>query len=276
MRPMFKPLILPVFGWLAFSSLPALAQQSASGGPVTDSGGWIITLRANAVSGPKYPGSSEQGFIAYPSGSIRRAGTTPRFSAPDDGIGFALYETGTFSMGPVVRYQSGRYSGSNAELRGIQDAKWAVEPGLFAQIWAVPDVLRARFEIRRGFHGHEGVVGSFGLDLVQHYGSWTFSAGPRLTVADAAYMRSYFGVTPQDATWNPRVKAYRPDGGVKGYGAAGAATYKINESWSTTVNAGYERLQGEAAKSPIVKSFGKRDQITIGASLSYSFAWKGF
>ena len=90
------------------------------------------------------------------------------------------------------------------------------------------------------------------------------------------YMRSYFGVTAQDAAWNRRVTAYNPNGGVKGYGAAAAASYKFNESWSTTVQAGYERLQGHAAKSPIVKSFGKRDQITLGASLSYSFSWKGF
>lgn len=278
LRPMLKTKSWPVLGLLLIPALPAMAQvaQQQPGGPITDSGGWIITLKANAVSGPKYPGSADQGFIAYPSGSIRRAGTTPGFSAPDDGLGFALYETAAFKIGPVLRYQAGRYSGGNAELRGIHDAKWAVEPGVFAEIWAVPEILRARFEIRRGFHGHEGVVGNFGLDLVQRYGAWTLSGGPRVWLADKEYMRSYFGVTAQDAAWNRRVTAYNPGGGVKGYGAAGGVSYKFNESWSTTVEARYERLQGEAAKSPIVKSFGKRDQITLGASLSYSFSWKGF
>ena len=275
LKLVLKSTLFPVVASVAIATLPAAAQQKA-GGPISDSGGWIITLKANAFTGPKYPGSSEQGFVAYPSGSIRRAGTTPAFSVPDDGLGFALYETSVFRLGPVVRYQSGRYSGQNAELRGIRDARWAVEPGVFAEIWAVPEVLRARFEIRRGFHGHEGVVGNFGVDLVQRFGSWTFSGGPRLSLADSTYMRSYFGVTPQDAAWNKRVTAYNPDGGIKGYGGAAAATYKFNDSWSTTLQAGYERLQGEAAKSPIVKSFGKRDQITVGASLSYSFNWKGF
>jgi MipA family protein len=273
---MNKACLVPFVGMFALCAAPVQAQQPATGGVISDSGGWVITLKANAVSGPKYPGSSEQGFIAFPSASIRRAGTTPGFSAVDDGIGFALYDTAGFKAGPVVRYQSGRYLEGNPELRGLRDAKWAVEPGAFAEIWPVPDVLRARFEIRRGFHGHEGVVGNIGMDLVQRFGAWTLSGGPRVSLGDKEYMRSYFGVTPQDAAWNPRVVAFKPSGGVKGIGASGQATYKFNESWSTTLQAGYERLQGDAAKSPIVKSFGKRDQLTLGASLSYSFSWKGF
>ncbi|MGL4728565.1 MAG: MipA/OmpV family protein, partial [Bosea sp. (in: a-proteobacteria)] len=215
---------------------------AAPGGPITDSGGWIVTLRANAVSGPKFPGSSDLGFIAYPTGSIRRVGSTQRFSAPDDGLNFALYENGFLRAGVVARYQAGRYTAADSRLAGIRDAKWAIEPGAFAEIWAIPDTVRARFEIRRGFHGHEGVVGNFGLDLVQRFGQWTFSAGPRVSFADADYMKSYFGVTAQDAAWNRRVTAYKPDGGIKGYGAAGAITYKFNDSWSLTTYASYERL----------------------------------
>ncbi len=273
----FLPFSAPLLAVLVASAAPLAAQnREVSGGPISDSGGWIVTVRGNAVASPKYPGSSDLGFIAYPSGSIRRAGSTPGYSAPDDGVGFALYETAAFKLGPVVRYQAGRYSGGNAELRGIHDLKWTVEPGVFAEIWAVPDVLRARFEIRRGFHGHEGIVGNFGLDLVQRFGAWTFSAGPRVSAGDSEYMNSTFGVTRQDAAWNPRVTPYKANGGIKGYGAAGAATYQFSESWSTTVHAGYERLVGDAAKSPIVTSLGSKDQIRFGAALSYSFGWKGF
>ncbi len=263
---------------LVAAPIGAMAQsgqrlQPATGGPITESGGWVVTLRANAVAGPKFPGASDLGFIAFPSGSIRRAGAPVRFSAPDDGLSFALYETDTFRAGVVARYQSGRYTGADTRLAGIRDAKWAIEPGAFAEIWAVPDTLRARFEIRRGFHGHEGVVGNFGLDLVQRYGQWTVSFGPRVSFADSEYMRAYYGVTQQDAAWNPRVAAYKPDGGVKGYGAAGAITYKFNESWSITAHASYERLAQPAARSPIVRQFGSRDQIGFGATLSYSFIW---
>jgi outer membrane scaffolding protein for murein synthesis (MipA/OmpV family) len=275
------PLACALVASAALAPVPAFAQsqsgtrlQPVTGTPVTDSGGWIVTLRANAIGGPKFPGASDMGFVAYPSGSIRRAGTPASFSVPDDGVSFALYDTGFIRAGVVARYQTGRYTADDRRLAGIRDAKWAIEPGAFVDIWAVPDTLRARFEIRRGFHGHEGVVGNFGLDLVQRMGQWTVSAGPRVYLADSEYMNSYFGVTGQDAAWNPRVKPYKPDGGLKGYGVAGAVTYQFSESWAVTGHARYERLAKQAADSPIVKSFGKRDQISFGATLSYSFLWR--
>lgn len=266
-------LILPV---ILASSAPALAQPPVAGDAISASGGWTITLKANAIAGPKYPGASDLGFLAYPSGSIRRAGTDAGFSAPDDGLGIALYETASFRLGPVVRYQPGRYDGSDSRLRGIRDARWAIEPGVFAELWPMPQTLRARFEIRRGFRGHEGAIATFGLDLVQHLGNWTFSAGPRAHVADSDYMRSYFGVTQRDAAWNPRVAPYRPGGGLRSVGAVAAVGYRLGENWSATVHAGYERLADRPGNSPIVKAFGSRNQVNFGATLSYSFAWKGF
>jgi MipA family protein len=257
---------------MMITTLPGFAQ--ATGGPITDTGGWTVTIKANAFASPTYPGSAHMGFMAFPSGSIRRAGTNAAWGAPDDSIGVALYDTGSFEIGPVIRYQAGRYSGQHKELRGLSDLRWSVEPGIYAQAWLVPDSLRARFELRRGFHGHEGVVGSFGLDAVQRYGAWTFSAGPRLQVADAEYMKSFYGVTQRDAAWNGRVAAYKPNAGVKSYGATAAASYKINDRWSTTVSAQWERLTGPAVDSPLIRNIGKRDQFTVGASVSYSFDWR--
>jgi MipA family protein len=246
----------------------------ATGGTITDTGGWTVTIKANAFASPTYPGSAHMGFMAFPSGSIRRAGANAAWGAPDDSLGAALYTTDTFEIGPVIRYQAGRYSGQAKELRGLTDLRWSVEPGIYAQAWLVPDSLRARFELRRGFHGHEGVVGSFGLDAVQRYGAWTFSAGPRMQVADAEYMKSFYGVTQRDAAWNGRVAAYKPNAGLKSYGATGAATYRLNDAWSTTVSAQWERLTGPAANSPLIRNIGKRDQITVGVGLSYSFSWR--
>lgn len=257
------------------SSCAAWAAEPPAAGIISQTGGWIVTLKANAVAGPKYPGASDMGFIAYPSGSIRRADAEPAFSTPDDGLSWALYDTAAFKAGAVLRYQPGRYDGANRELRGIRDARWAVEPGVFAEYWPVKDVLRTRFELRRGFHGHEGVVATLGADVVQKLGALTLSAGPRVNLADSDYMRSYFGVTPRDAAWNPRVTAYRPKGGLKSLGASTAATYQWSPNVATTAYATYERLAAEPGKSPLVKAFGSRNQITIGATLSYSFSWSG-
>jgi outer membrane protein len=36
----------------------------------------------------------------------------------------------------------------------------------------------------------------------------------------------------------------------------------------------YERLVGDAAKSPIVRDFGSRDQLSAGIGLNYTFTIK--
>lgn len=271
---MLRCILLFLCGLLSAS--PALAQKSppASGGPISDTGGWTITLKANAFAGPTFPGSAKTGFIAYPSGSIRRAGTAATWGAPDDSLSFALYSPNNFEFGVVGRYQGGRYTGSHKDLRGLKDVRWSIEPGVYVQTWIVPDSLRARFELKRGFLGHEGILGTLGIDAVQKYGNWTFSAGPRLNVADQSYMKSWFGISQQEAAWNGRLAAYRPSAGVKSYGATGAITYRWNSAWATSLSVQWERLTGPAGNSPIVRTIGKRDQITVGVTASYSFDWR--
>ena len=56
-------------------------------------------------------------------------------------------------------------------------------------------------------------------------------------------------------------------------GLLGSASYKWNDTWSTTGYAGYNRLVDQAAASPIPRRLGSLDQFTVGASVSYSFAY---
>ena len=175
------------------------------------------------------------------------------------------------------RYQAGRYRADDrGKLTGIHDAKWALEPGLFGELWAVADTVRLRGEIRYGVNGYHGVVGNLSADYVARVGKWTLSAGPRVAVAGKDYMDTYFGVTSADAAANSRVTAYAPDAGVKSVGLAAAATYKWNDQFSTTVRGGYDRLVGSAADSPIVRNIGSRDQFSVGATASYTFDISGF
>ncbi len=242
----------------------------------TAESGWIATVTGNVATSPKYPGSDEMGFMGYPSISFGRAGQARPFSTPDDGLSIGAALTPQIRAGLVGKFQGGRYDGDNRELTGIRDVDWAIEPGLFGEFWPVQDRIRTRIEIRRGFGGHEGFVGSIGADLVDRFGAWTVSAGPRVQLADSEYMNTYFGVTAADAAANGRVAQYKADGGLRSYGVAASATYRFNPSWATTVYAGYDRLADEAAKSPIVRSFGSPDQFRFGASMSYSFAVPNF
>jgi len=261
-------------------ALFGLASAAASAGEdddkrsVTDptpAKGWIITLGGSFEMGPKYDGANSAGPSFMPSISWRRAGEAAGFSAPDDGLDFALYDTDRFSVGVVGSYRAGRYSGSNIRLFGMRDVPWSIEAGGFAEYWVVPERLRTRIEVRQGFNGHHGVVADLSADWVERLGSFTFALGPRLSLGSASFMRRQFGVLPYEAALNGTVVPYRPGGGAKSVGLASSLEYAWSPSFSTTLFARYDRLVADAAKSPLVDTIGQRNQFSIGIGASYSF-----
>jgi MipA family protein len=238
-----------------------------------DDKGWLVTIKGNFLVSPNFPGSDKYSFSAYPSLSVRRTNDPSRFGAPDDGLSIGVYgHEPHWTVGFVGRYQQGRYVDDNAQLAGIKDARWALEPGIYGEYWLLKDQIRLRGEIRYGFYGYSGLVGRLGADYIQNWGRFAVSAGPRMALGGTDYMNTYYGVSAADAQANSRVTAYKADPGIVSVGAAAAAYYVFNENWSTTVYANYDRLVGSAQGSPIVKSFGSPNQFTFGTMLNYSFA----
>ncbi|WP_342359026.1 MipA/OmpV family protein [Terrarubrum flagellatum] len=258
---------------IAVLAAPAVAQMQAAS--VKDEG-WIISLRANAVVGPAWPGSDKFSFIAFPSASIRRAGTPNQFSAPDDGIGLALIDNGVLRVGPVARFVGGRYASQDARLQGLRTIKWGGEFGAFAEFWPVQDVLRGRLEVRQGVRAHSGLVADVGLDAVYKAGQHTLSLGPRVSMGSDRYVDKFYSVTPAEAAANGLVSAYAASGGVTSVGALAAVNSAWSPTWSTSVYAGYKRLTGDAAQSPITRGLGSPNQYTFGATATYNFSFGGF
>jgi outer membrane scaffolding protein for murein synthesis (MipA/OmpV family) len=252
------------------ASISAQAAEPAFTTLPTAPSGWIVTLKANLLAQPTYPGADDLSFVGYPSFSLRRAGTVERFSAPDDGLSFSFVDESSLRIGVVGRFQGGRYLQDDRRLFGLRKIDWTVEPGVFVEYWPV-EFLRARAEIRHGINGHDGFVADLGLDLVQTFGAFTTSVGPRLSLGDSEFTRTYFGVTPEEAALNGQVSAYRPSGGLTSVGAAASASYKWSEQWSTTGFVSYKRLVGDAADSPIVRTFGSENQFGFGLTAAYSF-----
>ena len=69
----------------------------------------------------------------------------------------------------------------------------------------------------------------------------------------------------------PALPAYRPGSGIYAVAVASGFTYALNERWGLFGFARYERLVGDAAKSPIVREFGSRNQLSGGIGLNYTF-----
>lgn len=231
---------------------------------------WIVTLKGNAIVNPDYLGSKDYTFTPFPSLGFRRAGRPATFSAPDDGIGIALFENDWINIGPVARYRPGRYLDGNRELYGLDKVKWTIEGGAYVEVWPTSN-LRGRVEVRHGFRDDDGWVGNIAADWVQPIGKITLSGGPRMMFGNGKFMRTNFGVDAWEAALNGRVTPYKPTGGLFGAGLAAAATYQIDQNWSTTLQGSWTRLLDDADKSPIVRNLGSRDQFVVGLSAAYSF-----
>ncbi|MGN6155760.1 MAG: MipA/OmpV family protein [Sphingomicrobium sp.] len=195
-----------------------------------------------------------------------------KFEAPDYSFGFPVINTGAFEFGPAVNLASGRKR-SDIDLP-LDRVKTTIEAGGYAS-FQVSKSIFVRAEVLKGLGGHKGIVGTIGADQVWRDGDrYVFSIGPRLLFSDGRYQRAYFGVTPAEALATG-LPAYRPSGGIHGVAVASGLSYQFDPTWGVFGYARYERLVGDAADSPIVRSsFGSRNQISAGIGLNYTFTMR--
>jgi outer membrane protein len=190
------------------------------------------------------------------------------FEAPDYGFDLPVISTGGFSFGPAVNLASAR---KNSDVGApVGKVPTTVEAGAFAS-YELTKSIYLRAELLKGIGGHKGLVGTLGADQVWRDGDrYVLSIGPRLLLSDARYQRAYFGVTPA-VSLASGLPAYRPGGGVHGVAVASSLSVQFNPRWGIFGFARYERLIGDAARSPIVRELGSRNQVSGGLGLNYTF-----
>ncbi len=246
----------------ALSAPPALAQEA----------GGEETKRTRIALGPQiapsYPGADDVSFRPLVDLSRARGAEEFAFEAPDEGFGFALLGGDKFSAGPSLGFEGKR---SSSDVGGaLPDVGISVELGAFMQ-YQMTDNIRLRAEGRQGVSGHDGFVANLGADYVWREGDrQLFSIGPRVTVTDSNYQDAYFGVRPEDVAASG-IAAYDADGGLQAVGATVGYIRQITQRWGIYSYAKYNRLLGDPADSPLVETFGSRDQVSGGIALTYTF-----
>ena len=217
---------------------------------------------------PSWPGADQYSLGPYVDLSRERVGTEFTFEAADESFGAPLIASGKFAFGPSLGFVGKRTAadvGANLPKVGL-----TIEAGGFAQVSPTPN-LRLRVEARRGLGGHDGFVGEVSADYIARDGDdWLFSIGPRVSLGDGKYQRAYFGVSPTAAATSG-LSAHDIDGGIHAVGLTAGYLRQFSPSWGFAVYGRYDRLVGDAARSPIVRQFGSRDQPSVGVALSYTF-----
>jgi outer membrane protein len=252
----------------AFAGIAALALLATPASAQDGGGGHTITIGAGAQTYPKYPGADSYGINPLPIFGFRREGTPMPFQAPDEGFGFGfLGRDSAFNVGPAIRFQGKREEDDVGAPVG--DVGITVEVGGFVEVSPVRN-FRLRAEVRQGIGGHEGLVADLSADLVlRDEDTYIFSIGPRARWGDNGFHDAYFGVPV--AIPASGLAAYDPHSGFYAIGAIAGLTYKFGRNWGMRGYAGYDRLIGDAADSPIVRGFGSRDQFSGGAGLFFEF-----
>ncbi|MFD1199844.1 MipA/OmpV family protein [Brucella gallinifaecis] len=230
------------------------------------SGDWYLKVGAAGMVAPKFEGSNKYRFSAQPLISLGRQGEAERFSSRNDNAAFAFIDTTHFRAGAVGKLMFKR----DTDIDGLEETKFGGEAGGFVDVYPT-DWLRFRGEVRHGIRAHKGVVADIAADVFYDVTpKIRVSAGPRATYASKDYMRTYYGVTAEEALASG-LQEYRPGGGWESVGVGGAIRWRATDKIDTSLFAEYSRLQDKAKNSGIVRDYGSPNQFTVGVSATYRF-----
>jgi outer membrane protein len=258
--------LIALVGLGAAASLPAWSAAFAQ-----ESDDLRVRVGVGAQMRPEFVGADGTEVAPLWDLDFARGTNEFAFEAPDYSFGLPVVSAGGFSFGPAANLASGR---QNSDVDApVGRVPTTIEAGAFAS-YHLTRSLQLRAELLKGIGGHKGVVGEVGADQVWRDGDrYVLSIGPRVLFSDGRYQRAYFGVSPAAALAS-ELPAYRPGGGIHGVAAASGLSVQFTPRWGMFGFARYERLVGDAAKSPIVRELGSRNQLSGGLGLSYTFTMK--
>jgi outer membrane protein len=247
----------------AAALLPAWSAANAQ-----DSSDIRVRVGLGAQVKPDYVGAHDKDVAPLFHVNIARGTKEFSFGAPDDSPSIGVLSTGGLSFGLAGNIEDRRKPSDVGAP--VDPIKRTFEAGAFAQ-YEWHDSFRVRAELLKGLNGHKGVNGAFGVDKIWRDGDrYVVSLGPRVLFSDDRYERAYFGVSPA-VSLATGLPVYRPGSGVYAVAVASGLSYALNNRWGLFGFARYERLVGDAAKSPIVRAYGSRNQLSAGIGVNYTF-----
>jgi MipA family protein len=234
-----------------------------------------VTVGAAVVTMPKYEGASTYLFAAVPILKFAPLGggmdALNRFDAKAlDDLSFSLVKQERFEVGVLTGYRIGRKESDAAVLHGLGDIKGSLVGGGFAKYSFGSAFVRASV--------NQSLTGDDSGAVLRLAAGTKYALTERVTVtadlwADAAnntYMDTFFGVSSAQSL-RSGLRTYDPGAGFKSLSAKLGTELALTPDWTLDASAGYSRLIGDAADSPLVSSANRYDG-RVG--LSRSFDWR--
>jgi MipA family protein len=222
------------------------------------------TLGLAVIAGTEYQGANERRTLVLP--VLDYQWSSGWFAGVTNGVGYNFGGHSKAQYGLRVTADLGRKQSRSDALRGLGDIEPAAEVGVFFN-YLLPLDFFVTSSLRYGSGNDErGVL----LDVGSGYSlalspRWRVGLGAALTVANAEYMQSYFGVTSAQAA-SSGYRTYTPSAGVRDVRANVAVTYQFHQHLSLTTGLSVSTLGSEAKDSPLTRK-------SSSASSLFALAW---
>ncbi len=191
-----------------------------------------------------------------------------RISLGEIGLEWAL--SPRWSATAALEYEPGRENADDPILKGFDKVENTVE---------------GQFSLKHNW-GDTYVGAALQLDLLGRgkglvgfvAAGHEFKLSPKLSVnagidvsfANAEHMNTEVGVTAV-VSQVTGISAYETSSGYKSTTLNLDLEYKLRPRWSLEASLGYEYYGDEMASSPLIKDFGERGNVEVGAGLVYRF-----
>jgi MipA family protein len=254
---------------LVFATAAALLLASGTASAQQKSEGWDITIGAGPGYHPRFEGSRDYRPTVFPYLDISWRDLL--FLSTEDGLGANLLRHEGLTVGPFLQLSQKRKEGADERLRGLGDFHTGLQGGVFANYeWAREQSVFVKLRCDIG-NNRSGLFADFGADFTVSFDkSWIGGLRTVLTWADADALQPYFGVSPSQSAAS-RMPVFTAHAGLRDVTVEPTLTRLLDEHWSVTLRAQYERLLSDAADSPIIRNGGAADQAEIGLTLNYHF-----
>ena len=184
------------------------------------------------------------------------------------GLGYKFLNNAEFSAGPAIVYQYGRYESADSRYRGLGDIPAAPAPSLFFEWTAFAGGVDLFVETGQSIgptsSRYETVEATIAYLLSS---SWNGFIDLLITGGDARYTRSFYGVTPLQAS-RSGYGVYTPNSGLTTAIGTVGISYKYSKQWEIIADMGISQYLDAVASSPLIAH---RKSPAGNILLSYKF-----
>ena len=182
-----------------------------------------------------------------------------------------------WEFGPMLSFRFGRADVADPVVNALPEIDGGLEAGVFVG-WHRISTSGIPYRLRLGVAATTGISGGATGGNVTPYASLWIPLSPKVflglgggvTWSSDSFMQQRFGVTPA-ASATSGLPVYSAGAGLRQAYAWPALLVRFSPHWYLGLGAFYQRLEGDAAGSPIVVQRGSANQLTYGIGAGY--AW---